>query len=326
MATTHEKWQAEVRAGHRWGQEWSELFTKGLPRELKELEALWQEAAPLGEPEAAIVDQIVALEICNWKLTDSILVLTEAIGAHRPASEGIGHGRSITPERWGTVWAYYLALQHYVWANDTTRDAFTPILDIVDPDLAVREKIEEYLGEPDEVKKLLVQRLLYAMDWMVTHFPWGSTWQKAQDAGISAIEYRLQELGADPEMLKHLHWPTVDGRLQPCGHKFVRRLDIIISSIGVNRWRGRIPFRGADGLELSRALDTYLGPIAAWLRHDESLCQYQEQEPGTTILRNLGEPDPAKRFLARLLHSLLKSQQIEARIKGAERSGLPAEE
>ena len=40
MAPTDEKWRAKMRAGHRWGQDWSELVTKGLPRELAELEAL----------------------------------------------------------------------------------------------------------------------------------------------------------------------------------------------------------------------------------------------------------------------------------------------
>jgi len=320
MTTIDEKWQAEVRAGHRWGQEWSELFTEGLPREIEELQALWQAAAPLDESDSAILDQILALEICNWRLTDSILDLTAAIGVHRPASGGIGHRRSITPERWRTVWAHYLALQRYLWGDRTMGDAFTPILEAIDPDRSVQEKIDEYLGERDEVKELLVQRLLYAMDWMVSHFPWGSTWQKAQNAGIKVIEDRLQELGADPDILRHLHWPTVDGRLQPCGHKFVRRLDILISSIGAKKWRGRIPFRGTDGLELSGALDAYLEPIAAWLQQDDSMCQHQEQEPGTTILRNLGEPDAAKRFMARLLSSLLTSQQIEARLKGEERS------
>lgn len=98
------------------------------------------------------------------------------------------------------------------------------------------------------------------------------------------------------------------------------RLDILVSSIGVGKWRGRIPFRGTDGMELSRILEHHLEPIAAWVRYDDSMQRHQAQETGMTILHNLGEPDASKRFLARLLYSLLTSQQIEARIKGKERS------
>jgi hypothetical protein len=317
--TPYERWQAEICAGHRWGKKGPELFAERLPRELQELEALWQAAAPLADHDVAILDQVIGLEICNWRLTDSILDLTEAIGAHTPAACGIGHRMSITEERWTIVWAYYLALQQYIWAN-TTQDAFRPLLDVVDADGAVRQKITEYLGERDEMKELLVQRLLYAMHWMVSHFPWESPWHQAQNAGIAVLENRLQELGVEPEFLRYLAWPVTDGRLQPCSHKWVRRLDIIISSIGSGKWRGRIPFRGTDGLELARLLDDYLSPLADWLQHDDNTCRPQEREPGVTIWRNLGESDPAKRFLARLLHSLLTAQQIEARLKGEERS------
>ncbi len=317
--TTYDKWQAEVRAGHRWGQEGPELFTEGLPRELQELEALWATAAPLAEPDAAIMDQIIALEICNWRLTDSILDLTEAIGKHTPAVRGIGHRASLTGERWATVWAYYLALQQYLW-TDTAPEAFLPLLEVVDPDGAVRRKIADYLGERDETKELLVQRLLYAMNWVVSHFPWGSIWQQAQDAGIAVIESRLRELGAGPEFLAYLAWPVTDGRLQPCSHKWERRLDIIISSIGTGKWRGQIPCRGTDGLELARLLDDYLAPLAAWVRHPDRPDGPHEREPALTLRRHLGEADPTKRFLARLLHSLLTAQQIAARVKGEERS------
>lgn len=317
MASIEEQWRAEVSAGHRWGQEWSELFTEGLPRELEELDELWRAAAPLDAADAAVLEQVLALEICNWRLTEGILELTAAIGAHRPSPTGIGHRKSVTPERWAVVWAHDLALRQYLW-SDQPADAFTPLLEVVDPDGAVRAKVADYLGERNEVKELLVQRLLYAMGWIVDHFPWGSTWHKAQNAGIEVIERRLQELGADPKIIERLRWHEVDGRLQPCSHKLVRRIDILVSSIGAEKWRGRIPMRGTDGLELSRVLDAHLEPIAAWLRDDGSALA--EEEPGATILRDLGEPDPAKRFLARLLHSLLTSQQIEARIKGEERA------
>ncbi len=322
MTATESKWHAEVSAGHRWGAEWSDLFTQGKPKELAELTALWEAASPLSEADHTIVNQIISLEICNWKLIDNIIDLTAAIGHHTPIGngDGIGHRESMSHERWEMAWAYYLALQQYLVGNGSSTDAFVPMLERVDPDGGIRAKIRDLLGEHDEAKDLLVHRFLYTMQWVVFRFPWGSLSQKVQHAGTKMIEERLRELEVDPEILKHLEWGCVDGRLQPCGHKFERRLDIILSSIGVKKWRGAIPMRGTDGLGLSQNLDTYLQPIMAWLSQDESLDQHRQQEPGRTIIENLGEPDPTKRFLARLLQSLLASQQIEARIKGEERA------
>ena len=134
-----------------------------------------------------------------------------------------------------------------------------------------------------------MQRLLYAFKWITSHFPWNSTWLKAQDAGIKVLDDRLRELGADMDFLKYLNWPTVDGRLQPCSHKLFRRLDIIISSIGAGKWRGRIPFRGTDGLERAKTLETFLEPVATWLQDDDAE-KYQDKEPGATLMRNLGNP------------------------------------
>ncbi len=318
MNNPEERWKSEVRAGHRWGREWSEFFTRGLPREFDELEKLWQAAAPLGESDVAIMDQVIALEICHWNLNDGIVALTEAIGTHQPASAGIGHG-ALSSERWTEIWAYYLGLQHYLWAKPE-QDSFSPVLDKIDQDGTVRNKVSVYLGERNEVKELLVQRLLYSLNWITSRFSWNSTWHKAQDAGIKVLEDRIQELGGDMEILKRLKWHEVDGRLQPCSHKLFRRLDIIISSIGAGKWRGSIPFRGTDGLELAQTLDTYLEPVSAWIQDGETV-HYQKTEPGSIVLSNLGKPDPAKRFLAKLLLSLLTSQWIAAKLKGEKRSG-----
>jgi hypothetical protein len=317
--TVYEMWHNEVCEGHRWGQEWSELFTLGLPRELEELETLWKAAEPLSEADTEILKQILSLEICNWRLTDSIIELTEAIGKHTPSTTPIGHRNSVTPDRWAVVLAHQLSLQQYLWGKQKD-SAFTMLLDTVDPERKVYDKVTKFLGEPNETKELLVQRLLYVMDWETTHFPWDSIYQKAQNAGIEVIEQRLNELNVDQEILKNMQWQNVDGRLQPCGHKFIRRMDILISSIGAEKWRGQIRFRGTDGLELAATLAEYLAPLLAWIKNDGSSKQFQKELPGATILYNLGDYDPAKLFLARLVRSHLSAQQIEAGIKGQERS------
>ena len=93
---------------------------------------------------------------------------------------------------------------------------------------------------------------------------------------------------------------------------------------GVEKWRGQIRFRGTDGLDLAATLAEYLTPLLAWIKNDGSSEQFQKEFPGSAILYNLGDYDPSKLFLARLLHSLLSAQQIKAGIKGQESaSGRP---
>jgi len=58
----------------------------------------------------------------------------------------------------------------------------------------------------------------------------------AHHAAVKAIEGKI--LKKDPESLIIRAMKSEgDGRLQPCNHKAFRRCDIIISSIGVDKWR-----------------------------------------------------------------------------------------
>jgi hypothetical protein len=248
-----------------------------------------------------------------------MLELTAAIGTHTPATSGIGHRGPMTPQRWTQLWAYYPSPQDYLFplGRGPAGDSCLPLLDLVDPDRSVRAKVRGYRDELSGLTELLAQRPLYALDWILSGYGWDPTRHEAANAAIGVIEDRLRTLGADAAILDHLGGAAVDGRLQPCSHKLFRRLDIILSSIGANRWRAGIPSRGTDGLALARELDTYLDPVLAWARRAEAgVRQHRELHPGSVILRNLGEGDPAKRFLARLLHSLLLCQQTAVADRG----------
>ena len=49
-----------------------------------------------------------------------------------------------------------------------------------------------------------------------------------------------------------------DGTLNLCHHKFFRRLDIIISSIGVEKWRGAMPIEGDHGFRLMENIQVFI--------------------------------------------------------------------
>ncbi len=82
-----------------------------------------------------------------------------------------------------------------------------------------------------------------------------------------------------------------------------------------------MPVRGTDGLERADHLARYLDPIAGWIEKGQEARS--DWQPGSTLVPLLGEPDDTKRFLASLLVSLLRAQEMSARARAESRSGKP---
>jgi hypothetical protein len=72
-----ESWEDELFAGHRWGRFffWFKIEHGRGKNEHSRLKNLWHKAQPPDKFSKRIIDQIIALEICNWKLEESILAL-----------------------------------------------------------------------------------------------------------------------------------------------------------------------------------------------------------------------------------------------------------
>ena len=74
-------------------------------RELDRLRALRDAAGELDGDCGKLVDQICTLQICNWRMEESMLALCEAIGKKQPLGDSIGHLGSMTEKRWQKAWA-----------------------------------------------------------------------------------------------------------------------------------------------------------------------------------------------------------------------------
>jgi hypothetical protein len=297
-------WQREVLARHRWGRHGG-----AAKEELARLRKLRGAAGPLGRSYERIVEQIVALEICNWNLEESILALCGAIGAREPAELAIGHLASVADERWKKVWAYYLALRN--WLPSEGKSGYRALLRTCDPGGAIEGHVRSLLGERDELKELYVERLcLNLAFWLGGFFPADSPQREAYRAATAALETKIRE--RDPEA-KDLDVFDVEGAggWGPCHHKAFRRFDIIISSVGAGKWRAVMPRRGTDGFERAALLDEYLVPIERWV--DGAGEETPEANLAGRIHDLLGERDNVKIFLASLLASLLRAQQLFAR-------------
>ena len=304
-------WQQEILARHRWGQH-------GFDRaqaELSRMQPLWNAIQPVADSTSQIIDQIIALEICNWNLEKSILDLCAAIGTGIPVNRDVGHLASVTEERSKVIWAYYLAARD--WLPCAGKGEYVHLLAACDPDSMIQRHVSGLLGQSTELKEFYVERFCLCLEmWLGGALTQGSASAIAHEAAVRRIEEEIKKRDPGSGILDALR-NDGDGRLQPCNHKAIRRYDIILSSIGCAKWRGAMPQRGTDGLERADTLAKYLDPIQTWIERP------QQATSDAKATHSLGTPDALKTFLASLLVSILRAQEIAARNRAKGRSGKP---
>ncbi len=304
------KWEKEVLARHRWGR-----YGDKANQEHARLKQLYEKAQPLDGPCQAIIDQITALEICNWRLEDSILALCVAIGAKKPAHMKIGHMASMTNERWKKIWAYYLSCLE--WLSDSMDSGYEVMLAVCDPDKNIQEHIFSLLSEKTKLKELYVQRFCLYLGFMINRsFEVGSAPAFVHDVSLSAVETEIKKHDSEASILAGFVFDTkykTYAGLELCHHKLFRRLDIILSSIGAGTWRGAMPLKGRDGFERAELLEKYLYALETWIRTGLQPASQAGDDFVHSIHILLAERDDTKVFLASLFVSLLRSQQLYAR-------------
>ncbi len=305
-----EPWQKELLAMHRWGR-FTFWFDKEDPRgrqELAWLTKLWDSCRPLDEPASKLLDQIVALEICNWRLEESILDLCAAIGRKRPSDQRIGHLASVTDERWRKVWAYYVTLRN--WVPRDVPAGYQALLHVIEPEDVFQNHIRTMLGDRTVLKELYVERFCLCLEkWLSGYPPADSAQMKAHNAAVVAVEAEILKLDPDRAVVPEVVLQNDgDGRLQPCNHKAFYRYDLIISSIGAGKWRAAMGRRRTDGLARADTLERYLAPVELWIQGKTKT----DDELAAKIQPLLGAADSTKLFLASLLVSLLRPQQLAA--------------
>ena len=299
-------WQQGVLARHRWGQHGEDTAQTECAR----IGELWGAAQPISDAGCEITEQIVALEICNWNLPKGIRDACESITSGQPADVVIGHMSGFTEERWKRIWAYYFSLRN--WLPSGIRSAGFPVmLQHCDPNAEIQKHVTELLGPRSEIKQLYVERFCRCLEFCLAGMPGiespDSAETCAHHAATAALEKEIREKDPRPDTLcafKNDGW----GSLELCHHKLFRRYDIILSSIGAGTWRGAMPQIGTTGFERAEEVEQLLAPIDAWLGEAEgnSLADRPRKQSC------LGKPTPVKVFLAGLLVSLLRSQQLSA--------------
>ncbi len=305
----NEPWQKEVLADHRWGPHGNGRASE----ELTSLRKLWHAVQPLNKSCRKIVDQIIALEICNWNLEGNFLALCRAIGSKEPVQFPTGHLASVSDERWKKVWAYYLTLCNWLPREGTS--SYETLLKTCDPDSAIQSRVLSLLGERNELKELYVERFCLCLEFWLRGFSLllkNSAQMRAHVAAASTVEEEIKKRDPNSRILDAMKGDG-NGWLQPCSHKAFPRYDSILSSIGAGEWPGWTLPPITNRLQRIGSLEDCLAAIETWIDGQREPAKALAGECGAGIHAALGKPDPVKLFLASLLVSLLRAQILTAK-------------
>jgi hypothetical protein len=267
-------------------------------KEVQKLGKLWENAQPMTSEELHAVRQITWLSRCNWNLEPSIQSLIEAIGRGNKSDMRIGHNFSITEDRWKKVWAYYLVLKK--WLPALGRHTGIPVLlDFCDPNRTIQSHILDLLGIKTKLKELYVELFSYFLEiHLMSGGPDDLERLIAKKAAVESLtneikthEYDNMILAAvqpNPEILS-------DGKLrwfEICHHKFFRRCDIILSSIGQNEWRGTFKEKGSEREELQELFLRYSSVLDSWISNQDNYDEFTKSN-----LELLGKHTSTNAFL-----------------------------
>ncbi|MCP4716579.1 MAG: hypothetical protein GY868_15770 [Deltaproteobacteria bacterium] len=189
---------------------------------------------------------------------------------------------------------------------------------------ATTKKVFGFLGSPDHLKKLLVERTYIGLSRRALNCSfWGHNDNEPQ---TPLQPYHAQELPSDwQDQLSNLERAVyhemgsgagnflceVGGTAEPaCHFKFIRRVDILVSSIGCLEWRGNLPPK--DGRIKGRRHITaqYLEILKNFWDGTTASLDADGEKIMQDLFTLMGEPTDFKKWLAACLWKNIENQTM----------------
>lgn len=171
------------------------------------------------------------------------------------------------------------------------------------------------LGEKNPLKSILAERTYLGLSDRRLNC---SFWGRCPGKKVSLHPYGAQELPSgweqrmrqlERQISKEMGGGAYDflcdvgGSAEPaCHFKFLRRVDILLSSIGCLRWRGNLPPKDSSVTGRRKLTGHYLNLLERYWRDGK------QEGDGAEIFQTLGQPDDFKRWLVASLWKNIKNQ------------------
>ena len=186
---------------------------------------------------------------------------------------------------------------------------------------ATVNKVYGFLGTKDPLKKMLVERTYIGLSLRFLNCSfWGSNNPEkevnlfpntAQQLPDNSYQRMLQmETRISKEMGPSARDFLIDvgGSSEPaCHFKFIRRVDILVSSIGCLKWRGNLPEKDGNIKGRRKITALFLNILEKYLKNDNYDENY-ECETEKKVFDLLGKSDEFKRWLVACLWKNIKNQ------------------
>lgn len=288
----------------------------GSDKALSEINRLQASLEPLTDEQ---LERRVAADFCciwRYDYPGNVRRICEIIGGSPHTQMRLHY--QVSPSRRNEFIDYAQALRG--WCEDKAPDDAAYF---AGTDPAMIARVYGMLGERDPLKRKLVERTYWGLAGRVmncsfwgdntrepetdldpfTVHPLTSGWQKRMHELETEIR---REMGADA----YDFFCDVGGSGEPaCHFKFMRRVDILVSSIGCMRWRGNLPAKD-ECISGRRQITRDILAVLENYWRDEPL---PGGNTGLTELRDelfalLGEKDDFKRWLAGSLWANIRVQ------------------
>jgi len=194
-----------------------------------------------------------------------------------------------------------------------------------DPGKIIEQKVFSLLGKKERVKKLLVERTLnglVARNIDCSFF--GTDGEKKPVSLDPCHALTLPENGRskmmvlESEIKKELGRKAYDflcevgGADPPCHFKFIRKVDILIGSIGVLKWRGYLPPKDSKVGGRRKLTEKYLSIMQSYWRNDAGGDEWDNDASFRKVKEELfdvlGERKPFKKWLVASLWKNIQNQ------------------
>ena len=279
---------------------------------LEEIQRRERALGTLSEEQIAL--RIAADFCCIWRYDypQRVHDLCARIGG-RPAP-GLRLHYQICPGRRSELIYYATALKG--WLQEK------PVEEYEEDTQSVARRVYQYLGAREPLKDMLVERTFIGLSLRALNCSfWGTDSFRAQTPlapfHAAAVDpnalHRMAQL--EHHIMKDMGAQARDflcdvgGTAEPaCHFKFIRRIDILVSSIGCLQWRGNLPPKDKQVSGRRSLTKTYLDILEQYwngqaYRFDADGVRIRDE-----LFESLGKPDDTKQWLVACLWKNINDQ------------------
>lgn len=258
---------------------------------------------------------------CIWRYDypGRVHLICKAIGDGKAAASRCHY--QVGTEKRDELSAYANALKKWLGKNGDQRGTL-----IAESGLegAIEERVHDMLGKRDTLKEMLVERTL--LNLASRHIDCSFFGSRGDGKPVRvfpsyafplAADWRSRMMMLEQEIQRKMGSAAFDflceagGAEPPCHFKFIRRLEILIGSIGCLKWRGYLPPKDSRVSGRREVTQHYLAVLHAyWADAPPHAAEpdHPSHDVKNELFAALGKPNPSKKWLVASLWKNIKNQ------------------